>query len=126
MDIDVREMTTFHISEDGKSVVLKLTDHAGNPTSLKFQIADLGNLVMTLPGLIEAALRRQYRDTALRFAYPMGSWSIEQASDAASLIVTLRTKDGFGVSFSMARRNAEELANSMQTSGASRSAVTAH
>ena len=126
MDVDVRELTTYQISDDGQSVVLKLVDDAGNPASLRFKISELGNLVMTLPSLIEVALRRQYRDTSLRFAYPMGSWSIEEASDPASLIVTLRTKDGFGVSFSMPRGHAEELGNSMQTGGVVRSALTAH
>ena len=126
MDIDVRELTTYHISDDGKSVVLKLVDEAGRPTSLSFQIAELGNLVMTLPSLIEAALRRQFRDTSLRYAYPIGSWSIEEASDPTSLIVTLRTKDGFGVSFSMARGKAEELGDSMSKGGTSPSAIVAH
>jgi hypothetical protein len=113
MEIDVKELTTYDICEDGKSVVLKLADADGNATALTFKIAELGNLVMTLPSLIEAALQRQFLDTSLRFAYPIGSWSVEQASDPASVIVTLRTQDGFGVSFSMAKSKADELGNAM-------------
>lgn len=43
----------------------------------------------------------------------MGSWSIEQAIDPASVIVTLRTSDGFGISFSMERVHAVKLSQSL-------------
>lgn len=126
MTIEVKELTTYKVSEDGQTVVLNLVDKAGSATSLRFQIGDLGNLVMTLPTLIEAALRRKYRDASFRYTYPIGSWAVEAASDPASVIVTLRTEDGFAVSFSMARGNAKELGHSM-SSGASRpAAITAH
>lgn len=109
MSISVRELTTYDISADGKSVVLKFLDGDGNTRALSFNIAELGNLVVTLPALIEAALRRQCSDMSLRFAYPMEDWSIEQASDPKSVILTLRTTDGFGVSYSMPKGRAEEL-----------------
>ena len=122
MNIEVDELTTYKISEDGESVVLRLKDEAGKEISLSFKISDLGNLVMTLPGLIEGALRRQYGDASFRFAYPVGSWSVEEAADPGALIVTMRTQDGFGVSFSMARGNAEKLGRCM-TSGVPRPSV---
>lgn len=109
MDIDVKALTTYLLSEDGKSVVLRLLDAAGSERSVSFPLGELGNLAMTLPGLIEAALRRQFLDASLRYAYPMGSWAVEQAIDPGSVIVTLQTQDGFGVSFSMTRRQAEDL-----------------
>lgn len=126
MDIDVKELTTYKISADGQSVALKLVDEAGVETSLSFKLGDLGNLVMTLPGLIEAALKRQYRDASFRFAYPVGSWSIEEATDPSSLIVTLRTQDGFGVSFSLGRGNAEKLGHSMAAGVQRPSIMTTH
>ena len=36
-------------------------------------------------------MRRQYRDQSLRYTYPLGSWSLEQATDHTSSIVTLAT-----------------------------------
>ncbi|WP_439541318.1 hypothetical protein [Hyphomicrobium sp.] len=126
MSINVKEMTTYAISDDGKTVTLSLVDEDGKPASLRFQIPDIGNLSMTLPSLIEAALRRQLRDGSFRYAYPIGSWSIEQATDPASLIVTLRTKDGFGVSFSMPRGNALLLADSLSEVDARPTAMLAH
>lgn len=126
MAINVKELTTYDISEDGNTVTLSLVDEAGNPTSLRFQIADLGNLSMTLPSLIEAAMRRRNRDGSFRFAYPIGSWSIEQATDASALIVTLRTKDGFGVSFCMGRSNAMQLADCLAEVEVAPEATFAH
>ena len=113
MDIDVKELTTYRISEDGQTVTLRFRDGAGVETSLCVPVATLGNLVMTLPGVIEAALQRQYQDASFRYAYPVGSWSVEEAVDPGAVIVTLRTTDGFGVSFSMGRGNAEKLGRSM-------------
>ncbi|MBX9864636.1 MAG: hypothetical protein K2Y42_18005 [Hyphomicrobium sp.] len=126
MTINVKEMTTYNISDDGETVTLSLEDEAGTATSLKFRIPDLGNLAITLPSLIEAALRRQLRDASFRYAFPMGAWSIEQATDPASLIVTLRTKDGFGVSFSMPRNNALQLAHSLSEIDVGPAAMLTH
>ncbi len=113
MAITVKELTTYEISGDGTTVELNVVDEAGKSTCLQFQLPDLGNLLMTLPSLIEAALRRKYRDGAYRFAHPVGHWSIEAASDPSSVIVSLQTKDGFGVNFSMRRSDATELARSL-------------
>lgn len=126
MEIDVKELTTYRISEDGESVALRVRDETGVETQLSFPIEQLGNLVMTLPGVIEAALQRQYRDASFRYAYPVGSWSVEGTVDPGGVIVTLRTTDGFGVSFSMGRGNAEKLGHSMAGWVVSPSLVTAH
>jgi len=126
MNIDVKELTTYTISEDGETVALKLKDETGAETALKFKLTELGNLVMTLPGLIEAALRRQYGDASFRFAYPVGSWSVEQAMDPGALILTLRTQDGFGVSFSLGRGNAGELSRSIAPEAVRPAAVVTH
>lgn len=126
MTITVKEMTTYDISDDGSTVTLSLVDDAGNPTSLRFKIPDLGNLSVTLPSLIEAALQRRLRNASFRYAYPIGSWSVEQAADPTSLIVTLRTADGFGVSFCMPRGNAAKLGRSLTEANARPAAVLAH
>lgn len=126
MDIDVKALTTYRISEDGESASLRIVDAAGEERALRFGIDDLGNLLMTLPALIETALQRRYRDAAFRFAYPIGSWSIEEAADPGSLIVTLRTRDGFGVSFSMGRGNAEKLGSCLTPDAARPSVAVTH
>lgn len=126
MDVSVKELTVFRTSDDGKSVVLEMVSEDGQRSAVSFGIPELGNLVMTLPSLIETALRRQFRDTSLRYACPMGSWSIEQATYPAHVIGTLRTKDGFGVSFSMARSEAEEFGSSMAHTPAAPAVLLTH
>ena len=124
--INVKAMTRYAISDDGKEITLGLVDEAGTPTSLVFQVSDLGNLTVTLPSLIDAALRRQWGDASFRFTYPVGSWAIERSTDPSALIVTLRTTDGFGVSFSMPRSDALQLAHSLSAEDAKPAAALPH
>lgn len=126
MDISIKELASYRISDDGTSVVLEMKDEGGTTRALRFKIAELGCLVTTLPGVIESALRRQYQDTSLRYAYPIGSWAIEETSDPSSMIVTLRTKDGFSVSFSMTRAEAAELGRSTAACATVRRMTLAH
>ncbi len=113
MHIDVQALTEFNVETDGRSVTLQVIDAMGSPIKLNLQVDQLGQLAMTLPSLIDAAIRRQYGDSSCRFTYPMESWMVEQAMDPSLVILTMRTTDGFGVSFSMPRSKAEEMADSI-------------
>lgn len=115
MRIDVQALTECEMGSDGRSATLHVVDAAGSPVELNLQVAQLGMLAMTLPNLIEAAIRRQYGDSSCRFTYPLESWVIEQAVDPSLVILTLRTTDGFGVSFSMPPMKAEEMSGSIET-----------
>ena len=128
MSIDVQTLTTYNIDDDGRTVAVGLMDTAGNQTTPNLQISELGVLAMTLPSLIEPALRRQYRDASLRYTHPIGSWHVEAASDPSSLIVTMRTPDGYGVSFAMSRAKAEELGESIRSASSAphMCGITAH
>ena len=113
MRIDVQALTEFNVETDGHSVTLQVIDAMGSPVNLNLQVDQLGQLAMTLPSLIDAAIRRQYGDSSFRFTYPMESWVVEQAIDPSLVILTMRTTDGFGVSFSMPRSKAVEMADSI-------------
>lgn len=113
MCIEVPALAEFNIETDGRSVTLQVVDAMGSPIKLNLQVDQLGQLAMTLPSLIDAAIRRQYGDSSGRFTYPMASWMVEQAIDPSLVILTMRTTDGFGVSFSMPRSKAEEMADSI-------------
>jgi hypothetical protein len=126
MNIEVQALTTYEVGADGKSVAISVEDTSGKGTTLRMKITELGNLVMTLPSIIEAALRRQYRDTSLRFAYPLGAWEIEPASDPENLIVTMRTEDGFGVSFSLPRSRADRLGQAIASAVHEQPHIVAH
>jgi hypothetical protein len=64
MRIAARDLTEFDIEEDGRSVTLHVVDEKGSPIELNLLVDQLGRLAMTLPNIIDAAIRRQYRDTS--------------------------------------------------------------
>jgi hypothetical protein len=113
MDLESRELTTCKVAADGQSVSLRFVDASGQPAAVSFPIEQVGALAMTLPALIEKALRKRYRDDSLRYVFPLGSWSCEPATDAASSIVTLRTVDGFSVCFSVPQRQLAEFGEAL-------------
>lgn len=113
MRIDVQELTEFDIEKDGRSVTLHVLDAKGFPVHVNLKVEQLGMLAMTLPNLIDAAIRHQYGDVSCRFTYPLESRVIEQAVDPSLVILTLRTTDGFGVSFSLPRKKADEMSESI-------------
>jgi hypothetical protein len=53
----------------------------------------IGALAMTLPDLINKALRSRYGDDTLRYAYPLASWTVERSSDPRTGMITLSTTD---------------------------------
>jgi hypothetical protein len=108
-EIDSRALTTCAIAPDGKTISLGFTDASGQPVAVRLPLEQAGALAMTLPSLIEQALRRQFRDDTLRFTFPLGSWAVEQSPDPGTNIVTLRTPDGFGVCFTLQRQQQNAL-----------------
>jgi hypothetical protein len=80
-------------------VEIGFMDHAGEQTALELPQECLGMLLMTLPTIIEAALRRRTGNSELRQVYPLGDWQLHLGSDPDSLIVSLATPDGFRVAF---------------------------
>lgn len=94
-------LTCCDVAADGNTVSLGFEEAAGGGVSLQLSLAQASALAMTLPGLIERALRRQFDDPTLRYTYPLQSWVVEQSPDPRVVMMTLRTVDGFSVCFSM-------------------------
>ena len=113
MEIDSQALTTCEIAPDGDAISLGFVDTVGNPATIRLSIDQAGALLMTLPGLIDRALQTRFGDQSLRYAYPLASWIVEQSSDLAQGIVTLRTVDGFSVCFSMPRQQRIELGEAL-------------
>ena len=99
--IQARQLTTFQVAPDGRSVALNVTDEHAEPATLVFPSECLNELLMTLPDIVHRALRLRFRDESMRVVYPVGTWDVERGQTAGQLIVTLRTPDGFAVSFSL-------------------------
>ncbi len=97
-----RHLTTFDVSPDGESFAIHVTDEHARPASLVLPAECLNALMMTLPEMVQRSLRRRFHDDAMRVVYPVGSWEVEKSPQPAVVIVTLRTPDGFQVSFGLA------------------------
>ena len=101
MEIKVRSLTNCEVAPDGGAISLGFEDSAGNSAAVSVSLNQVGALIMTLPGLLEAALKARYGDQSLRYAYPLSSWALEQSTDTTQRIITLETEDGFKVRFSI-------------------------
>jgi hypothetical protein len=101
MEIKVRSLTNCAVAADGGTISLGFEDVTGNSAAVSVSLNQVGALIMTLPGLLEAALKVRYGDQSLRYTYPLASWAIEQSSDTSRRIITLQTEDGFKVRFSI-------------------------
>lgn len=126
MAIEPQSLTTCEVAPDGSTIVLGFTDHEGTPAQIRLSLNQVGGLAMTLPDLITKALRLRYGDTSLRYAYPLESWTVERSSDARTGMVTLCTKDGFSVCFSMQPELQHKLADALASDGPYQTRIVAN
>lgn len=102
--IDSVALTTFEISPDGERVQLNVRTAAGDEAALVLPTLCVNQLLMTLPSIIESALRKSRGNASLRLAHPLERFSIELADrkgDEATYILTLHTERDFRVSFAV-------------------------
>jgi hypothetical protein len=102
-EIAATVLTTFDVSPDGSSVRLNVLDHTGEPAALVLPAACVNQLLMTIPLIVEIALRNSHGDNSLRFVHPIESFALELAGSAPGrdprLILTIETVGGFKASF---------------------------
>jgi len=96
-----QRLTTFDLSPDGESFAIHVTDTQAQPAALVLPTDCLNALMMTLPEIVKRSLRRRFGDQSVRVVYPVGSWNVEASAQPGTVIVTLRTPDGFEVSFAV-------------------------
>jgi hypothetical protein len=113
MDMSKCTLADCSVAPDGKEVSLNLRDAEGAPLSLRLSLEQIGSLAMTLPRLLELAVRARYQDDRLRYVFTLGGWTIEAASNPEMVILNLSTKDGFGASFGIARWTITELSEAL-------------
>jgi hypothetical protein len=114
MEIESAQLTTCDVTHDGEAVRLRFVDTAGNPISLKLPFAQAGSLTMTLPQLLTKALRARHGEEGSRFVFPLGDWVVEGVADGRTVIMTLRTTDGFEVSFAAPLEHCRSLASDLR------------
>jgi hypothetical protein len=118
MDIESRELTTCDVTGDGEVVRLGLNDTSGNAVVLRLPFAQAGALMMTLPRLLTRALKARSGEGGSRFVFPLGDWLLEGVADGRTVVVTLRTTDGFEVSFAAPLEHCRSLASGLRREAA--------
>lgn len=110
-------LTTFGIAPDGERVSLNVRDHDGTEAALELPTLCLNQMLMTLPRIIQTALRKARNDPSLRLVHALETYTLELGTpDAAGerrLILTLRTSGGFAVSFALTNDMVSHLAQSL-------------
>lgn len=107
------KLTHFSVCCSGQHVEVGFTDHTGEAVSLEVPQECLSTLLMTLPRMIEMALRRRTGNPALRQVYPLGDWQLHLGAEPNSIIISLATPDGFSVSFCAPFEQAAELGQAL-------------
>jgi hypothetical protein len=111
--IRAQRLTTFSIAADGGSIAIGVADEEGTPGALMLPTACLKELMMTLPEMMRRALRLQHDDASLRLVYRTAGWEVERSKLAGTFIVTLRTPDGFHVSFALTAADLAKMAEAV-------------
>jgi len=99
LKIESATLTTCSVTADGETVELGLVDRSGADVSVRLPFAQAEAIVMTLPQLLGRAVIRQTGSRTARYVFGLGDWLIESVRGQNCLIVTLKTTDGFEVSF---------------------------
>ncbi len=98
-------LTTFEISPHGERVRFNVRDTQGESSSLDLPAATLNQLLMTLPKVIQEALRRNQGEEQLRLAYPMDAFSLELGDVGEDgiqrYLLTMKTDRAFEITFSL-------------------------
>ena len=114
MKILSSRLTTCGIAADGSNIAIEFIDSAGAPVTVELPFDQAESVVMTLPGLLVRALRQHTGDDDARCVFGLREWSLESAQDQACLIATLKTADGFEVSFGIPLEACRSLGWSLQ------------
>jgi hypothetical protein len=97
--IYIQFLKRFEIDEDGSSINLFVTDLVRRDVRIAFPIEVISSLMMTLPKIVNTIVQRT--NPSLRVVYPLGKHHFEHAADGSTRILTLATRDGFKVSFTV-------------------------
>jgi len=93
-----KKLTFCHVAEDGSNVRLEFLGRAGTMVVLELPLEQAEAVVMTLPHLLARATKLRTGNDDARYVFGLNEWYIEGANKNC-LIATLKTTDGFEVSF---------------------------
>jgi hypothetical protein len=111
-----KRLTAWSVTQDGEHVRLGLVDDDGRPCAVLLPTAVLSGLMMTIPRMLQDALRVKFSDGSLRMIHELGDWRVERAAGTDASILSLATPDGFEVTFSVATPQADRLGKTLRHS----------
>jgi len=114
MIIQCSKLTTCDALDHGKAVKLDFIEASGDPVSLMLTFEHAQSIAMTLPRLLTNAVKKQTGEENRRYVFPLGQWLLEGIEDQESFILTLKTVDGFEVSFQIPRETCVALGWTLQ------------
>jgi hypothetical protein len=92
-------LTTCGVLADGETVGLEFVDDSGTAVTVQLPFDQAEAVVMTLPHLLARSVKRRTGNQKARYVFRLDEWFIEDTKEQDCLIVTLKTTDGFEVSF---------------------------
>jgi len=106
-----KSLSTYEVALDGRTVSIHVEDEEARPGALILPSDCLGPLMVTLSEMLQQSLSRQYRDPSLRYVYPVADWHLEASGERSGMVIlTLRTPDGFQMSFGMEQSDLRYMA----------------
>jgi hypothetical protein len=115
--IEIADLRTFDVAADGLRVRINMCDQQGEPLSLVVPTTCLSQLLMSLPSMLQSALRVRHEDDSLRMVHPLEHFAIELGEVSAvgeqQFILTMQTDGGYAVSFSSSEDGITGLARSI-------------
>src|SRR5215469_9872500 len=120
--IRAKSLTTFSVAPDGANIAIGVADEDRKAGALTLPTDCLRELMMTLPEMMRRALRLQHDDPSLRLVYRTAGWEVERSTVSGTFIVTLRTLDGFHVSFALTSADLSDMADAAGKSQLERTA----
>jgi hypothetical protein len=114
MIINCSTLTTCHATRNGEIVMLEFIDEDGRSISVRLAFEHAQSVAMTLPRLLTQAVKAQTGQDSARYVFPLGEWILEGIEGDQSFILTLKTEDGFEVSFRMPPGPSKSLGWSLQ------------
>lgn len=94
-------LTTCRVAQDGADVRLEFIDQSGKTVAVELPLDQAEAVVMTLPRLLSRAVTQRTGNDEARYVFHLGEWAVEAAKEHSCLIATLKTENGFEVSFAM-------------------------
>jgi hypothetical protein len=103
MKLELKTLTTCGANSEGEIIELNFLNAAGVPVCVQMSLGHAQSIAMMFLGLLTDGVRKNVGTDKVRYAFPVGGWSIESTDKSDRLIATFATKDGFEVSFAIPR-----------------------